>query len=54
MYDIQQAVDDGATVPIYYESRLAKIKLDENKINNGDNVEEIFEDGLEDKKLQEK
>jgi type I restriction enzyme R subunit len=24
IYDIQQAVDDGATVPIYYESRLAK------------------------------
>ena len=25
VYDIQQAVEDGATVPIYYESRLAKI-----------------------------
>ena len=24
VYDIQQAVEDGATVPIYYESRLAK------------------------------
>lgn len=31
IYDIQQAVDDGATVPIYYESRLAKIELDENE-----------------------
>ncbi|MXV83433.1 type I restriction endonuclease subunit R [Candidatus Poribacteria bacterium] len=31
VYDIQQAVDDGATVPIYYESRLAKIELDENE-----------------------
>lgn len=29
VYDIQQAVQDGATVPIYYESRLAKIELDE-------------------------
>jgi len=29
IYDIAQAVDDGATVPIYYESRLAKIKLSE-------------------------
>ena len=29
VYDIQRAVDDGATVPIYYESRLAKIALDE-------------------------
>ena len=29
IYDIQRAVEDGATVPIYYESRLAKIELDE-------------------------
>jgi len=27
VYDIQRAVDDGATVPIYYESRLAKLAL---------------------------
>jgi type I restriction enzyme R subunit len=29
VYDIERAVQDGATVPIYYESRLAKIVLDE-------------------------
>ncbi len=29
IYDIQRAVEDGATVPIYYESRLAKLALDE-------------------------
>ena len=29
VYDIQRAVQDGATVPIYYESRLAKLGLDE-------------------------
>ena len=29
IYDIQRAVEDGATVPIYYESRLAKLMLDE-------------------------
>jgi type I restriction enzyme R subunit len=28
IYDIQQAVYDGATVPIYYEGRLAKLDLD--------------------------
>lgn len=28
-YDILRAVDDGATVPIYYESRLAKLELSE-------------------------
>src|SRR5207245_9611810 len=31
VYDIQRAVQDGATVPIYYESRLAKLALDENE-----------------------
>jgi type I restriction enzyme R subunit len=29
VYDIQRAVEDGATVPIYYENRLAKLALDE-------------------------
>ncbi|MCZ7662711.1 MAG: type I restriction endonuclease subunit R [Thermoleophilia bacterium] len=29
VYDIERAVEDGATVPIYYESRLAKLALDE-------------------------
>ena len=29
VYDIQRAVEDEATVPIYYESRLARIELDE-------------------------
>lgn len=29
VYDIQRAVEDGATVPIYYESRLAKLELNE-------------------------
>lgn len=30
-YDIQRAVKDGATVPIFYESRIAKIALDEDE-----------------------
>jgi type I restriction enzyme, R subunit len=30
-YDIPQAVEDGATVPIYYEGRLAKLRLDEDQ-----------------------
>ena len=29
VYDIQRAVHDGATVPIYYESRLARLELSE-------------------------
>nr|WP_269430266.1 HsdR family type I site-specific deoxyribonuclease [Leptospirillum sp. Group II 'CF-1'] len=31
VYDIQRAVDDGATVPIYYESRLARLDLPEDE-----------------------
>ena len=31
IYDIQRAVEDRATVPIYYESRLAKLALDESE-----------------------
>ena len=31
IYDIQRSVEDGATVPIYYESRLAKLAMDEHE-----------------------
>jgi type I restriction enzyme R subunit len=31
VYDISRAVEDGATVPIYYESRLARIELNEDE-----------------------
>ena len=55
IYDIQQAVEDGATVPIYYESRLAKIEIDESKLPTiDDEVEDIFEDGIESDEQQEK
>jgi type I restriction enzyme R subunit len=32
IYDIEQAVEDGATVPIYYESRIAKLAIRENEL----------------------
>lgn len=45
IYDIQDAVDDGATVPIYYESRLAKLDLNHAEIAElSDQVEEVVED----------
>jgi len=45
IYDIQDSVDDGATVPIYYESRLAKLDLNHAKIEAlSDQVEEVVED----------
>lgn len=45
IYDIQDAVDDGATVPIYYESRLAKLDINTADIEalNAE-VEEVIED----------
>jgi len=44
IYDIQRAVEDGATVPIYYESRLAKIELDDaEKPRLDEEFEEITE-----------
>ena len=42
VYDIKQAVDDGATVPISYESRLVKIKLDDKTVKKlDDEINEI-------------
>nr|WP_281381726.1 type I restriction endonuclease subunit R [Quisquiliibacterium transsilvanicum] len=45
IYDIEQAVRDGATVPIYYESRLAKLELKEGDVTAlDDEVDELTED----------
>ncbi len=45
IYDISRAVEDGATVPIYYESRLARIELSEDEKPKIDaEIEEILED----------
>lgn len=45
IYDMQQAKEDGATVAIYYESRLAKLSLkDEEILTLDDEVDELAED----------
>jgi type I restriction enzyme R subunit len=45
IYDIQDAVDDGATVPIYYESRLAKLDINRDAIDAlNEEVDEVIED----------
>jgi type I restriction enzyme R subunit len=45
IYDIQDAVDDGATVPIYYESRLAKLDINRDVIEElNEEMEEVIED----------
>ncbi|MBA4491534.1 type I restriction endonuclease subunit R [Paracoccus sp. S1E-3] len=45
IYDISRAVEDGATVPIYYESRLARIELSEEEKPKVDaEIEDLTED----------
>lgn len=57
VYDMQQARDDGATVAIYYESRLAKLGLKDDELAGIDaEVDELTEDeeGDEQSKLKSK
>ncbi|TAK20707.1 MAG: type I restriction endonuclease subunit R [Chloroflexota bacterium] len=51
IYDIQRAVQDGATVPIYYESRLAKLALDESERPR---IDPDFEEATEGEELERK
>ncbi len=45
IYDISRAVEDGATVPIYYESRLARIELPEDEKPKIDaEIEDLIDD----------
>jgi len=51
VYDIQQAVRDGATVSIYYEGRLAKVNFEENEKVI---IDQEFEELTESQELSEK
>ncbi len=51
VYDIERAVKDGATVPIYYESRLAKLELDESERPK---LDEEFEEATEGEEVEHK
>src|SRR5262249_14345121 len=51
VYDIQRAVQDGATVPIYYESRLAKLALDETERPK---IDPDFEEATEGEEVERK
>ncbi len=51
VYDIQRAVEDGATVRIYYEGRLARIELDEAERPK---LDEDFEEVTEGEELEKK
>ena len=49
IYDIQRSVEDGATVPIYYESRLAKLALAEHEKPN---IDADFEEATEGEEVE--
>ena len=51
VYDIQRAVQDKATVPIYYESRLAKLALDEKEKPA---IDPQFEEATESEEVERK
>src|SRR5581483_8022428 len=51
IYDIQRAVEDKATVPIYYESRLAKLEL---KDRERPKIDPDFEEATEGEELEHK
>lgn len=54
IYDIKQAVDDGATVPISYESRLVKIKLNQDIVNQIDYAIDEIEGASQEQKEKAK
>ena len=51
IYDIQRSVEDRATVPIYYESRLAKLALDEDERPK---IDPEFEEATEGEEVERK
>ena len=44
VYDMTQAVEDGATRPVYYESRVIHLKLDENTLKLIDSTYDLLEE----------
>ena len=51
VYDIQRSVEDGATVPIHYESRLARLVLDQAEIPS---IDPDFEEATEGEEIERK
>lgn len=47
-YDMTQSIEDGSTVKLFYESRLAKVWLDDNKLKE---IDQYYED-LQDEGVQ--
>jgi type I restriction enzyme R subunit len=51
VYDVRRAVEDGSTVPIYYEARIAKVNLDPVKVSY---LDEQFDEITETQEADEK
>ncbi len=47
IYDMTQAVEDGATRPVYYESRVVKLQLNEEQLRLIDHEYELMEEEAE-------
>lgn len=53
IYDMTQAVEDGATVPVYYESRLIKLNLDKGAMQLlDDEYQSLADEGAEEEDLR--
>ena len=53
IYDMTQAVEDGATVPVYYESRLIQLNLDEETLRQLDReYDKLAEEGAEEEEIK--
>ena len=53
IYDMTQAVEDGATVPVYYESRLVKLDLDEDTLKLLDReYDKLAEEGADEQDIR--
>ncbi len=52
IYDMTQAVADGATRPVYYESRVIKLKLNEDTIRKIDNLYAELEEDTDEAVIQ--
>lgn len=52
IYNFKQSVDDGATVPLYYENRIPELQLTNEDLN--EDLQQIVEDAMLDEKQEEK
>ena len=52
IYDMTQAVEDGATRPVYYESRVVKLKLDQDTLKLIDNEYDIMANNADEEVIE--